>query len=74
MVTTKFKVESVKPTYASDGYTIHLVPVVSGSEENETFYKYTPGGQIILSSLNEKATEYFIEGKEYYIDFHKAER
>ena len=53
---------------------IELVAVVSGSEENKSFSKYTPSGSLKLSI--DKATDAynaFEVGKEYYIDFTKAE-
>lgn len=52
---------------------ITLNPVTSGSKENEEFYKYTPGGQIVLDTINEEAIKGFEIGMEYYVDFTKAE-
>lgn len=53
--------------------TVYMAPVYSGSEENQQFFKLTPGGQIILHTINEAAFEQFAQGKEYYIDFTPAE-
>lgn len=52
---------------------IRLSPVTSGSEENKAFYDATPGGNIELATLNTQAGNYFELGKEYYLDFTKAE-
>ena len=52
---------------------IGLNAVYTGSEENEKFFKYTPGGQIFLNVVNNEAADQFELGKEYYIDFTKCE-
>jgi hypothetical protein len=66
-VRAKFKVET--KTENQSGFIVDLKPVVSGSVENEQFYKYTPGGTVSLSTVNKAAAEYFAVGREYYIDF-----
>lgn len=53
--------------------TIALLPVYSGSEENKSFFSYTPGGSITLAIVNEEAAKQFEVGKEYYVDFTLAE-
>jgi len=52
-----------------DGTTVRLVPVYSGSEENQQFFAATPGGEIYLSVVNQSALDQFEVGKEYYVDF-----
>jgi hypothetical protein len=52
---------------------VNLEVVHVGSEENEKFFKYTPGGSIHIVVDNEVAREQFEVGKEYYVDFTKAE-
>jgi len=52
---------------------VELLPAITGSEENKTFSKYTPSGKIALTITNEQAYDFFKIGKEYYIDFTKAE-
>ena len=70
-VRAKFKVESITST--ENGASIELRPVISGSEENEKFFKWTPGGSIQMSTINEAAAEQFKPGAEFYVDFIKAE-
>lgn len=70
-VRAKFRVESI--IKRQSGSTIELWPVTSGSKENEQFYRYTPGGRIELSTVNDEAAKRFEVGKEYYIDFTPAE-
>ena len=55
------------------GATISLNTVYSGSPENEAFFKMTPGGTIMLATVNPKAAEQFVVGKEYYVDFTLAD-
>jgi len=54
--------------------TVHLSPVVSGSKENEQFYKYTPCGGMTLGTVNPAALNCFKVGKEYFIDFTPADQ
>jgi hypothetical protein len=72
MVRAKFIVESVTNTRYGNGV-VKLSPVASGSEENEKFWQYTPSGLIELQTTNLDALNQFEVGKEYYIDFTKAE-
>lgn len=52
---------------------VTLSPVTSGSEENKTFWQYTPSGKIELSTVNQAAADQYQVGKEYFIDFIPAE-
>lgn len=53
---------------------VSLSPVLTGSEENKSFSKYTPAGSINLVISDEtEAVNSFEEGKEYYVDFTPAE-
>jgi hypothetical protein len=71
-VRAKFTVQEIART--TSGYRIRLSPVTSGSEENQQFYKYTPGGSIELSTINDAAVEQFgSPGDSFYVDFTKAE-
>lgn len=66
-VRAKFKVESVT-RHETDG-SVKLIPVTSGSEENEEFFKWTPYGSIEMGVVNEDVLERFVPGKEVYVDF-----
>lgn len=72
MVRAKFTCVAINPAPGNDGKTIAFYPVVSGSEENAQFYKYTPGGGITMSTVNKAASAQFSVGKEYYVDFTEA--
>ena len=70
MVRAKFQCNSVKTTLY--GYReFEFSPVISGSPENEEFFKTTPGGKITLNVKNEGVE--FTIGKNYYVDFTEAE-
>jgi hypothetical protein len=72
MVRAKFTV--VEKTETADAsFSVRLTPIINGSEENKSFYKWTPGGQIQLSTINKDAAEQLQPGKSYYVDFTKAE-
>lgn len=77
IVTNKFKdgvVSLSNPDQENDSkkYTVHLNAVIEGSEENKMFFASTPSGIIDMCILNDKAAEYFENGKEYYATFLKA--
>lgn len=71
MVRAKFTV--LEKAESANGFRIQLIPVVSGSEENKEFFKWTPSGSINIGTINAKAAEQFIPGKSYYVDFTPAE-
>jgi hypothetical protein len=67
----KFYCESVS-NYVS-GSSIVLRPVITGSFENDNFYKYTPGGELKLEVVSVEVAKQFEPGKEYYIDISPVE-
>lgn len=69
----KFVVEQITKKRGYEGAQIELVPVMGGSEENKSFWEYTPNGSINLTITNPKAIEVFQLGKEYYVDFTLAD-
>lgn len=69
-VRAKFRVDSVELT--ADSATVKMTPVVSGSEENKKFYRWTPSGSITLATVNRDAADQFEPGGEYYVDFSRA--
>jgi hypothetical protein len=48
---------------------VRMTPVTGGSEENEQYFKWTPGGELKLCVLNK---QYFEPGKAYYVDIEEA--
>ncbi|OUM00570.1 hypothetical protein [Variovorax sp. JS1663] len=71
-VRAKFKVQSV--TESEGGLkTANLSPVTSGSSENDKFFKWTPGGQIQLGTINPDAAAQFVPGRQFYVDFTPAD-
>jgi hypothetical protein len=81
MVRAKFKVDRCSQTVY--GHEVQLSPVMGGSEENKTFWKYTsdgslvlktfwkytPDGSLVLNTINAEAAKQFIPGGEVYLDF-----
>lgn len=72
MVRAKFRVQSI--TEDNSGKSIKLLPVTTGSEENKSFFRWTPSGVIDLIILNPAASGQFKVDKQYYVDFTEAER
>jgi hypothetical protein len=70
-VRAKFVVKHV--TNYKDGASILLEPVTGGSQENDQFFKYTPGGKVELSTINPEAAKQFVPGQAMYLDFTPAE-
>lgn len=68
MVRAKFKVDEIS-FFASGTGKLVLQPVTGGSEENEKFFKYTPGGKIELHVVAPATLKMFEVGQEYYVDF-----
>lgn len=66
-VRAKFKVFSK----TVDGEVV-LRPVISGSAENESFFRWTPCGEIRMSVLNQQAFDALTLGEEFYVDFTPA--
>ncbi len=58
---------------SKDGGTVQFDAVTSGSEENKTWAKYTPSGQLRMQIDNPAASDQFEAGKEYYLDITPAE-
>lgn len=74
MVKAKFRVDSKVQQDGMDYVTIHMFPVLSEDpeSENKKFWDYTPAGNIMLSTTNLMAAEYFVQGNEYYVNFTEA--
>lgn len=75
-VRAKFKVQEVTrfaPAGTERSGRVVLTAVTSGSDENKTFWKYTPSGRIEMQITNADALNVFTEGDEFYVDFTNAE-
>ncbi len=73
-VRAKFVCVKVEDQPDTEMKLVDFVPVIDGSEENKSFAKYTPsGGSYLNISYETPAIDFFEEGKEYYLDFSKAE-
>lgn len=76
-VRAKFRVNSYETTLNhgdnEEMRTIKLSAVMSGSDENKRFFKWTPNGTISIGILNRSAWEKFPLGAEVFVDFTVAE-
>lgn len=69
-IKAKFNCDSVlKNSYCE---MVSMSPVISGSEENNSFSKSTPSGKLELSISNENIYGYFIPGKQYYLTIEES--
>lgn len=68
----KFVCASVQNHGASGSEQINMLPVATGSKENESFSKYTPAGSFMLTITNPNLFGAFVQGQEYYIDITPA--
>lgn len=66
----KFEVQTV--TKSTGQEVVRLTPVISGSEENKSFAKFTPGGSLELYVNNPDAYGFFEPGKAFYLDITPA--
>ena len=53
---------------------LSMMPVYSGSKENDEFFASTPGGSIMLSVVNRDAVKDFEVGDEVYVTIVKMEK
>ena len=70
-VRAKFKVDVISLT--KDGASVILSPVISGSKENDKFYKWTPSGKLELTTVNRSISDQLFPGQEVYIDITPAD-
>lgn len=67
---TRCKVICLSKTENHGGfYSLVFSPVTANSEENKTFYKWTPTGKFQFDTINPVAADNFKVGQEYYLDF-----
>ena len=79
MVRAKFKCVSLTResmgVSSEIGTKIKLLPVYGTNDpadENSKFFRYTPSGVVELGTINDEAAKEFEIGKEYYLEFTKA--
>lgn len=70
-ILTKFKVASTTD-FGDNSQEVKMTAVISGSEENKSFSKYTPSGDIRLHITNPEILDFFIAGEEYYVRLEKS--
>lgn len=74
--TIKAKFKCTEITYnpsVNDDRKVKFEAVTDGSEENKSFAKYTPNGQLSMSiSPETTAFDFFLEGKEYCLNISEA--
>jgi hypothetical protein len=69
-VRAKFTCNGINDNPLNEYKSVTFTPVISGSEENKSFSKYTPSGSITMNiSYETLASDFFTEGEEFYIDF-----
>jgi hypothetical protein len=71
-IRAKFRCTS-KTEWSGKVVEVALHPVTTGSEENKTWAKYTPSGEIKMHINNPAAVEAFVVDGEYYVDFTPAD-
>lgn len=75
-VTAKFKVNSINEYEGGKMITLSAVVGYDGVgnriDENESWSKYTPSGNIEINITNPEAYNQFTVGKSYYINFTEA--
>lgn len=67
MVRAKFKCLEKQQAENGDAE-LHFQAVTSGSPENDSFFRYTPWGDLRFNTINAAVAAQFEEGKEYYVD------
>lgn len=70
---TRAKFQVSERLETPSGYRVTLQPVTATSEENASFFKYTPTGKLEMGLVQQETAEQFTPGKQFYIDFTEAE-
>jgi hypothetical protein len=73
MKTTRAKFVCSSVTETQDAKEVKAFPVKTGSEENDQFFKSSPGGELKLYITNLPAAEIFKPGKSFYVDMTPCE-
>lgn len=59
--------------YSGGSKKVRLTPVTGGSDEDKLFWKYTPSGELSMTIDNPPASDMFVPGQTYYLDFRPVE-
>ena len=74
----KMKINHIDKRYLPNYEVLYFNPVsaskypADGSDENNTFARWSPSGMLSLTVANPALHGKFAEGEEYYLDFTKA--
>lgn len=72
-VRAKFECIGIDDQPTAEQKVVKFSPVINGSEENKSFAKYTPAGNLELYiSYDTEASKAFEVGKEYFLDITPA--
>lgn len=66
-----YVVKRTEHAHADSQVDVLLRPVVRG-EDNKSWAKYTPSGELTMTILNKDASDQFVAGGEFYVDFTPA--
>lgn len=69
-ILAKFTCNEVKHSVGLEA--VNLTPVIGGSDENKSFSKWTPSGNLTMGITNPDVFGFFIPGKAYYITIQEA--
>jgi hypothetical protein len=78
MMRAKFRLDRIERNgegSESETCSIWMTPVMktdNPDDENSRFWRWTPAGQLLLSTLNPAAVEGMTAGAEYYVDITPA--
>ena len=72
-VRTKMRCDAIELNADGSGGSVSLSPVIGGSPENDEFFRFTPSGRLVLSTINAVAFRQFELGKEFYVDISAVE-
>lgn len=70
-VRCKFKCIRISEN-SGGAFEVAFVPVTSGSQENENFWRWTPGGELRLSGIKKEVAAAFKVDQDYYLDLTPA--
>ncbi len=66
-IRAKFQCQEVAKT--TDVTRVKLTPVTGNTDDNKSWSKWTPAGQIDMLITNPDAADAFVPGEEYFVDF-----